>query len=200
MDDAPKCVVVSSCASYAYLPRHSFVVTPNHRSRKGGYFMRERRMIGLVILCAGVAAILLMCTRLTSAQNQAAPKSQWAGHEQQPTAYNPYPPGILPSDLDSEIARVIREVDFIENEALGQLRALTPPTLTNQPPVLAHTGQRLNVLLGKVMNFDKNISPFKNRACGFCHMPYAGFSGSIPSVNLTMLAYPRPFHFRPSKP
>ncbi len=81
--------------------------------------MRERRMIGLVILCAGVAAILLMCTRLTSAQNQAAPKSQWAGHEQQPTAYNPYPPGILPSDLDSEIARVIREVDFIENEALG---------------------------------------------------------------------------------
>jgi len=161
--------------------------------------MRERRMIGLVILCAGVAAILLMYTRLTSAQNGAAPKSQWAGHEQQPTAYNPYPPGILPSDLDSEIARVIREVDFIENEALGQLRALPPPTLTNQPPVLANTGQRLNVLVGKVMNFDKNISPFKNRACGFCHMPYAGFSGSIPSVNLTMVAYPGSFQFRAGK-
>ena len=161
--------------------------------------MRERRMIGLVILCAGVAAILLMCTRLTSAQNQAAPKSQWAGHEQQPTVYNPYPPGILPSDLDSEIARVIREVDFIENEALAQLRALPPPTLTNQPPVLAHTGQRLNVLLGKVMNFDKNISPFGNRACGFCHMPYVGFSGPIPSVNLTMVAYPGSFEFRAGK-
>jgi cytochrome c peroxidase len=161
--------------------------------------MREKRMIGLVILCAGVAAILLMCTRLTSAQNQAAPKSHWADREQQPTAYNPYPPGILPSDLDSEIARVIREVDFIENEALAQLRALPPPTLTNQPPVLAHTGQRLNVLVGKVMNFDKNISPFKNRACGFCHMPYAGFSGSIPSVNLTMVAYPGSFQFRAGK-
>ena len=161
--------------------------------------MREKRMIGLVILCAGVAAILLMCTRLTSAQNGAAPKSHWADREQQPTAYNPYPPGILPSDLDSEIARVIREVDFIENEALAQLRALPPPTLTNQPPVLAHTGQRLNVLLGKVMNFDKNISPFKNRACGFCHMPYAGFSGSIPSVNLTMVAYPGSFQFRAGK-
>jgi cytochrome c peroxidase len=161
--------------------------------------MRERRAIGLVILCVGVAAILLMSTRLTSAQNGAAPKSQWAGHEQQPTAYNPYPPGILPSDLDSEIARVIREVDFIENEALAQLRALPPPTLTNQPPVLAHTGQRLNVLVGKVMNFDKNISPFKNRACGFCHMPYAGFSGSIPSVNLTMVAYPGSFQFRAGK-
>jgi cytochrome c peroxidase len=156
-------------------------------------------MIGLVLLCAGVAAILLMCTRLTSAQNGAAPTSQWARHEKQPTVYNPYPPGILPSDLDSEIARVIREVDFIENEALAQLRALPPPTLTNQPPVLAHTGQRLNVLVGKVMNFDKNISPFKNRACGFCHMPYAGFSGSIPSVNLTMVAYPGSFQFRAGK-
>ena len=156
-------------------------------------------MIGLVILCVAVAATLLISTRVTSAQNGAAPKSQWAGHEQQPTAYNPYPPGILPSDLDSEIARVIREVDFIENEALAQLRALPPPTLTNQPPVLAHTGQRLNVLVGKVMNFDKNISPFKNRACGFCHMPYAGFSGSIPSVNLTMVAYPGSFQFRAGK-
>src|ERR1700720_4558121 len=161
--------------------------------------MRKIRLTALMILCAAVAAIFLMCTRLTSAQNGAAPKSQWAGHEQQPTAYNPYPPGILPSDLDSEIARVIREVDFIENEALVQLRALPPPTLTNQPPVLAHTGQRLNVLLGKVMNFDKNISPFQNRACGFCHMPYAGFTGSIPSVNLTMVAYPGSFQFRAGK-
>src|ERR1700720_3487670 len=161
--------------------------------------MRKIRLTALMILCAAVAAIFLMCTRLTSAQNGAAPKSQWAGHEQQPTAYNPYPPGILPSDLDSEIARVIREVDFIENEALVQLRALPPPTLTNQPPVLANTGQRLNVLVGKVMNFDKNISPFKNRACGFCHMPYAGFSGPIPSVNLTMIAYPGSFQFRAGK-
>src|SRR5437660_8193054 len=44
--------------------------------------------------------------------------------------------------------------------------------------------------------FDKNISPFKDRACGFCHMPYVGFSGPIPSVNLTMVAYPGSFQFR----
>lgn len=49
------------------------------------------------------------------------------------------------------------------------------------------------------MNFDENMSPFKNRACGFCHMPYAGFSGSIPSVNLTMIAYPGSFPFRAGK-
>jgi cytochrome c peroxidase len=161
--------------------------------------MRERRILGLVILCAGVAAILLMSTRLTSAQNGVAPKSQWAGSEQPPTIYNPYPPGILPSDLESEIDRVRREVKFIENEALAQAHALPPPTLTGQPPTLANTGQRANVLLGKLMNFDENMSPFKNRACGFCHMPYAGFSGSIPSVNLTMVAYPGSLPFRAGK-
>ena len=30
--------------------------------------------------------------------------------------YNPYPPGILPSDLSSETARVHREVDLIGTE------------------------------------------------------------------------------------
>src|SRR5258708_37268782 len=28
--------------------------------------------------------------------------------------YNPYPPGILPGDVESEIARVLREIDVIE--------------------------------------------------------------------------------------
>ena len=38
-----------------------------------------------------------------------------------PRIYNPYPPGILPSDLDAEIARVQREVQFILNEALRRI-------------------------------------------------------------------------------
>jgi cytochrome c peroxidase len=115
------------------------------------------------------------------------------------TPYNPYPPGILPPDLDSEILRVRGEVRAIENEALVQWGALTPPTLTGQPPTLQGTGMRANQLLGKLMNFDEHISPFENRACGFCHMPYAGFSGPIPSVNLTMVAYPGSFQFRAGK-
>jgi cytochrome c peroxidase len=49
------------------------------------------------------------------------------------------------------------------------------------------------------MNYDKNISPGKNSACASCHMPYGGFSGPIPSVNLTMVAYPGTFHFRTGK-
>jgi cytochrome c peroxidase len=58
---------------------------------------------------------------------------------------------------------------------------------------------RANQLLGKLMNFDENISPLKNRACGFCHMPYAAFSGPIPSVNLTMIAYPGSSELRAGK-
>jgi cytochrome c peroxidase len=114
-------------------------------------------------------------------------------------AYNPYPPGILPPDLVSEIARVRREVASIESEALSQWLVLPPPILTGQPPTLQGTGMRANQLLGKLMNFDENMSPFKNRACGFCHMPYAGFSGPIPSVNLTMVAYPGSYQFRAGK-
>ncbi|MDF2434626.1 MAG: cytochrome c peroxidase, partial [Mucilaginibacter sp.] len=113
--------------------------------------------------------------------------------------YNPYPPGILPSDVSSEVARVLREVDFIENEAVGQWHALAPPTLTGNPPILQNTGVASVEVLGKLMNYDKNISPLKDQACASCHMPYAGFSGPIPSVNLTMIAYPGSFHFRAGK-
>src|SRR6266446_342131 len=156
--------------------------------------MRKRRLIALSIACAVVATALLISTRLTPAQSGGA-----RAQEPPPPVYNPYPPGILPADLPQEIERVRREVRFIEKEAMAQWRALPPPTLTGQPPILAHTGQRANVLLGKLMNFDEHISPFGNRACAFCHMPYAGFSGPIPSVNLTMIAYPGSFQFRAGK-
>jgi cytochrome c peroxidase len=116
-----------------------------------------------------------------------------------PPIYNPYPLGILPPDLDSEIARVLAEIDGIEQQALAQLAALPPPVLTGQPPTLQGTGMRLIQLLGKAMNFDKNMSPNRNVACSSCHMPYAGFSGPIPSVNLTMIAYPGTSHFRAGK-
>jgi cytochrome c peroxidase len=121
-----------------------------------------------------------------------------------PPAYNPYPPGILPPDLDSEIARVRREVNFIEGEALTESRALPPLTYSNtqgvgNPPILQGTGYQAVEVLGKLLNFDENMSPFRDEACGFCHLPYAGFSGPIPSVNLTMVAYPGSFHFRAGK-
>jgi len=101
-----------------------------------------------------------------------------------PPVYNPYPLGILPDDLESEIARVRREVNRIFREALAAARAIDPPTLTGQPPTLQGTGYQAVQMLGKILNFDENISPFRNRACGSCHMPYAGFSAdrSRPSI------------------
>ncbi|MDT7660440.1 MAG: cytochrome c peroxidase, partial [Pseudonocardiales bacterium] len=113
--------------------------------------------------------------------------------------YNPYPPGILPPDLDSEIARVQREIQFIFNEALAEAAAIPPPTVAGNPPTLQGSGYQAIQVLGKLMNFDLNMSPFNNEACASCHMPYAGFSGPIPSVNLTMIAYPGTYHFRAGK-
>jgi cytochrome c peroxidase len=49
------------------------------------------------------------------------------------------------------------------------------------------------------MNFDEHMSVEQNMACASCHMPYVGFSGPIPSVNLTMVAYAGSFLFRAGK-
>jgi cytochrome c peroxidase len=113
--------------------------------------------------------------------------------------YNPYPPTIAPTNLSSELQRVLHEVDTIEVEAVGQWQALPAPIVTGNPPILQNTGLQSVEILGKLMNFDANISPNKNVACASCHMPYAGFSGPIPSVNLTMVAYPGSVHYRAGK-
>src|SRR5260370_22473535 len=96
----------------------------------------ERRWIALLILSAGIIVALLVCAGLISVQ--AGP--QETGNDQQPRVYNPYPPGILPSNLISEIARVLREVDFVESRALTRRHAFKPPILTGHLPGLQNTG------------------------------------------------------------
>src|SRR5947208_6425729 len=113
--------------------------------------------------------------------------------------YNPYPPGILPDDLNAEIARVLQEIAVIEGRAIQRWHNLPPPTLTGQPPILKDTGTEAVETLGELMQYDKNISPLRTQACASCHMPYVAFSGPIPSVNLTMIAYPGTVHFRAGK-
>ena len=152
----------------------------------------NRRMltiISVVVLCA-VALCMSLTGRKVSAQSAPALSDP---------VYNPYPPGILPSNLSSEIARVLAEVDFIEARAIARWQALTPPTLTGQPPILQNTGTEAVEALGELMNYDRRISPERNQACASCHMPYVAFSGPIPSVNLTMIAYPGTAHFRAGK-
>src|SRR5437588_2091192 len=116
--------------------------------------------------------------------------------------YNPYPSGILPADLQSELNRVKREVETIFGRYFAEYQALISaglPTLTGQPPTLFPSGYDATRILGGLLNFDENMSPFRNVACASCHMPYAGFSGPIPSVNLTMIAYPGSYRYRAGK-
>jgi cytochrome c peroxidase len=146
-------------------------------------------IIALVVLC-----VIALCMSVTGGKVSA----QNAGSTPEPI-YNPYPPGILPSDLPSELARVLREVDGIEAEAIRQWHAIPPPVVTGNPPILQNTGIPLVEILGKLMNYDRTISPNENKACASCHMPYAGFGGPIPSVNLTMIAYPSSAPYRAGK-
>ena len=166
---------------------------------------KARGSIALLILSVGTIAVLLLGIGFLSvgagAQQRGNEEARAPQEKQvqQPPAYNPYPPGILPSDLPQELERVRGEISFIENEAIGEWHALGPVAYTGQPPIIKGNGYQAMRILGKLMNYDENISPFKNTACAACHMPYAGFSGPIPSVNLTMIAYPGSFRFRAGK-
>src|SRR6266851_8354199 len=119
-------------------------------------FRNRRRLaiISVVVLCVVAICMSLVPPRKVSAQN-----ANW----RTAPVYNPYPPGILPSDLNSELARVLAEVDFIENRATARWQALTPPTLTGQPPILQNTGTEAVEALGELMNYDRNISPNRNQ-------------------------------------
>jgi cytochrome c peroxidase len=161
--------------------------------------MTRRSLIAVVRMSAIVAMAFMVLPEAVRAQkDQKVPPGQLKKIGT-PTPYNPYPPGIMPADIDSEIERVRREVNLIFQQALAEWRALPPPTVTGQPPTLQGSGYGMVKTLGKLMNFDENMSVFKNMACASCHMPYAGFSGPIPSVNLTMVAYPGSFHYRAGK-
>ena len=110
--------------------------------------------------------------------------------------YCPYPPGIIPSDINSELERVRREIRGIEQQAMGESAALGPLMPTSPNQVLAGNGVQAVQVLGKLENYDENLSVFRNTACAACHMPYTGFSGPISSINNTTVAYPGSFHFR----
>src|SRR3984893_11253503 len=168
--------------------------------------MRESRLIAVMIVGAGVAAAVLISTRPISAQSHQHGHQHGDGDREEPPfpIYNPYPPGILPANLDSEIARVLREIDVIEGRAIQTWHSLPPPTRFGQRqeanlPILMGTGTESVYTLVVLMLFDKNISPGRNQACASCHMPYAAWSGPIPSVNLTMIAYPGRVHYRSGK-
>jgi cytochrome c peroxidase len=163
--------------------------------------MRPRILMRLFTACLMVLGALIIFRGLLaeSETTQVTLPNPHIHPTPPPQIYNPYPPGILPDDLNAEIARVLQEIDVIEARAIERWHSLEPPIVTGQPPILQNTGTESIETLGELMNFDKNISPNRNQACASCHMPYVAFSGPIPSVNLTMIAYPGTVHFRAGK-
>ncbi len=95
--------------------------------------------------------------------------------------YSPYPAGLLPPDLPSELRRVEAEVDRVEQRAMQQWHGLAIDRNTLLLQIQA---------LGKLELYDRNLSVNRNLACTSCHMPYTGFTGPISSVNATIANYP----------
>ena len=140
--------------------------------------MKQTRLLMVIaVACVTIAVGMAVSTHIVRGQSS-------------PPVYNPYPPGILPSDINSEEARIEREITGIFNSYLAQWHASTAPVVAGNPPILQNTGYDAQRILGGLMQYDLTISPFENTACASCHMPYTAFSGPIPSVNLTMIAYP----------
>jgi hypothetical protein len=94
--------------------------------------MREKRLITLLIIYAAVTAALLFSTQPISAQNQQSGRGD--REEPPPPLHNPYPPGILPANLNSEIARVLRKIDVIEGRAIERWHSLPLPTRLETRP------------------------------------------------------------------
>jgi cytochrome c peroxidase len=149
------------------------------------------------LVTAGLAAVLGVFSVPLAGFTEARAQ---VGVDQPIPPYNPYPSGILPANLQSELQRVRFEVQTIFDRYFAEYQALTPlPTLTGQPPTLFPNAYDAVRILGGLLNYDETMSPFQNVACASCHLPYTGFSGPIPSVNLTMIAYPGTYRYRAGK-
>src|SRR5437588_10850588 len=122
--------------------------------------MRATTLIRLFIASLMFLAALIIFRGL-SAQSQT---SQIDTSQATPVPiYNPYPPGILPADLNSEINRVLREISCIENRAITRWHNLRPPIVTGQTPDLKNKDTEAVKTLGKHMNFHKIISQCNNQ-------------------------------------
>jgi cytochrome c peroxidase len=131
--------------------------------------MKANALLGASVICVAVVAMLLL---LPGGGRQPASGQSAADR------YDPYPPGILPTNLDAETARVQGEVRRIFATTLETVRALPAAVVTGNPPTQQGAGSEAVQLLGELMNYDLDMSPLKNESCASCHMPYAGFQNA----------------------
>src|SRR5258708_768946 len=79
--------------------------------------MKRTTSVSILLICAAAIAAVLLSSCTVVVQSNKDDKKKVA------PPYNPYPPGILPGDLNSEIERVLREVDLVESRALARWHA-----------------------------------------------------------------------------
>ena len=129
--------------------------------------MKPTTWISTITICAAGIAAVLLSSYTSAVQRDKDDKKRMT------SPYNPYPPGILPSDLSSEVERVLREVDLVESRALARWHALAFPIVKGQPPTLQNTGTEAIETLGELMNFDRNIcrpTEIKRACLATCRM------------------------------
>jgi hypothetical protein len=124
----------------------------------GAPVARRRPLATIAVICT---ALLATMGYAMSAEGGATPQSGQPGG---PPVYNPYPPGILPPDLDAEIARVRSEIRTIFGRYLAQWQALPPLTYSNtqglgNPPTLQGSGYEAVWILGGLLNYDETSLP-----------------------------------------
>src|SRR5271168_4556569 len=113
--------------------------------------MKRSMLLIMSAVCAAGLIAFIVGSHAVSAQDEHPSKGD---KDKPPPVYNPYPPGILPSDLNSEIMRVQREIRGIEAEAMTQARALPPLTFTTNPPIIHGNGYQAVETLGKLFQYD----------------------------------------------
>jgi len=85
--------------------------------------------------------------------------------------------------LNSRIA-VNDSITTIEQQTLQQaMQGVSDPTTANQ-------------LLGKLVLYDRNLSPNRQQACETCHTKQAGFTGGVSSINASIVAYSGALFYR----
>src|SRR5258708_40040255 len=70
--------------------------------------------------------------------------------------YDPYPPGVLPTDIASEIQSVRLEENAIELESINERHALAPPIVTGNPPLQPNTPTAALQTPGQTIELGRN--------------------------------------------
>src|SRR5205807_824733 len=105
-------------------PALSSLSASKRSARAGKGPVLKRSAIGAAAFAvAAFGYVAIIGHKVSAQQGQQAQQSQQKGN-QGPPIYNPYPPDILPADLDSEIERILREGQVIFDRALDESRAL----------------------------------------------------------------------------